>query len=148
MGVTWAAAWFAAGLVSRWIFGVNTDAPLPLVFGLFALIAGMVFSAVLALTEGRRKFDQMSLPRAVESTDYGLASASQLMAAKESRELVSAAIPLHHPDAPRARTSYTSANRRLSSISMSEGTTKRNHRQVRVALDAARRFTETCERVK
>jgi hypothetical protein len=63
MGLTWAAAWFAAGTVPRWVFGVNTDAPLPLVFGLFGLIAGVVFSAVLALAEGRRRFDEMSLPR-------------------------------------------------------------------------------------
>ena len=63
MGVMWGAVWFAAGSVPRWVFGVNTDAPLPLVFGFFGLIAGMVFSAVLALTEGRRSFDQMSLPR-------------------------------------------------------------------------------------
>jgi hypothetical protein len=63
MGVAWAAAWFAVGLVPRWVFGVNTDAPLPLVFGLFGLIAGVAFSAVLALTEGRRRFDQMSLRR-------------------------------------------------------------------------------------
>jgi hypothetical protein len=63
MGLTWAAAWFVAGSVPRWVFGVNTDAPLPLVFGVFGFIAGMVFSAVLALTEGRRSFDQMSLRR-------------------------------------------------------------------------------------
>ena len=63
MGVTWAAAWFAAGLVPRWVFGVNTDVPLPLVFSLFGLMAGVVFSAVLTMTEGRRRFDQMSLPR-------------------------------------------------------------------------------------
>ena len=63
MGLTWGAAWFVAGSVPRWVFGVNTDAPLPLVFGLFGLLAGVVFSAVLALTEGRRTFDQMSLPR-------------------------------------------------------------------------------------
>jgi hypothetical protein len=63
MGVMWAAAWFVAGSVPRWVFGVNTDAPLPLVFGVFGLMAGIVFSAVLALTEGSRKFDQMSLPR-------------------------------------------------------------------------------------
>jgi hypothetical protein len=63
MGLTWAAAWFVAGSVPRWVFGVNTDAPLPLIFGLFGLIAGVVFSAVLALTEGRRSLDEMSLPR-------------------------------------------------------------------------------------
>jgi hypothetical protein len=63
MGLTWAAAWFVAGSVPRWVFGVNTDAPLPLVFGLFGLMAGVAFSAVLALTESRRTFDEMSLPR-------------------------------------------------------------------------------------
>jgi hypothetical protein len=63
IGVTWAAAWFAAGVVPRWVFGINTDAPLPLVFGLFGLIAGLVFSAVLMMTERRRSFEQMSLPR-------------------------------------------------------------------------------------
>jgi hypothetical protein len=63
MGLTWAAVWFVAGSDPRWVFGVNTDAPLPLVFGVFGLMAGLVFSAVLALTEGSRRFDQMSLPR-------------------------------------------------------------------------------------
>src|SRR3954466_9127689 len=63
MGFTWAAAWGAAGLVPRWVFGVDTDAPLPLVFGVLGFTAGVVFSAVLALTERRRSFDQMSLPR-------------------------------------------------------------------------------------
>jgi hypothetical protein len=63
MGLTWAAVWFAAGSVPRWVFGVDTDAPLPLIFGVFGLIAGVVFSAVLALTERRRTFDEMSLSR-------------------------------------------------------------------------------------
>jgi len=63
MGVTWAVAWSAAGAVPRWVFGVETDAPLPLIFGVFGLVAGLVFSGVLALTERRRTFDQMSLPR-------------------------------------------------------------------------------------
>jgi hypothetical protein len=63
MGVTWAAAWSAAGAVPRWVFGVETDAPLPLIFGVFGLVAGVVFSGVLALTERRRAFNQMSLSR-------------------------------------------------------------------------------------
>jgi hypothetical protein len=63
MGFAWAAVWFVAGSAPRWIFGIETDAPLPLVFGLFGLIAGVVFSGVLALTERRRSFDQMSLAR-------------------------------------------------------------------------------------
>ena len=63
MGVIWAAAWFAVGSLPRWAFGVNTDAPLPLVFGVFGFVAGVIFSAVLTMAEGRRSFDQMSLPR-------------------------------------------------------------------------------------
>jgi hypothetical protein len=63
MGVTWAVAWSVAGAVPRWVFGVVTDAPLPIVFGVFGFVAGVVFSAVLALTERRRRFDQLSLPR-------------------------------------------------------------------------------------
>jgi hypothetical protein len=63
MGVTWAVAWSAVGLVPRWVFGFNADAPFPLIFGVLGLIAGVTFSGVLVLTEGRRRFDQMSLPR-------------------------------------------------------------------------------------
>ena len=63
MGFTWAAALFAVGLVPRWVFGVNTDVPIPLVFGVFGFIAGVTFSGLLVVTEGRRRFDQMSLPR-------------------------------------------------------------------------------------
>lgn len=63
MGVTWAAAGIAAGTVARWVFGVDTDAPLPLLFGVFGFIAGLTFSGLLVLTEGRRRLDQLSLPR-------------------------------------------------------------------------------------
>ena len=63
MGFTWAAAWAVAGMVPRWLFGFNTDVPFPLVFGVLGFIAGVIFSGLLMLTEGRRGFDQMSLPR-------------------------------------------------------------------------------------
>jgi len=63
MGFTWAAAWFAAGFVPRWVFGINSDLPFPLLFGGLGFIAGVTFSGLLMLTEGRRRFDQMSLPR-------------------------------------------------------------------------------------
>ena len=63
MGFTWAAVWSAAGLVPRWVFGFNADAPFPIVFGVLGFIAGVIFSGLLALTEGRRRFDQQSLPR-------------------------------------------------------------------------------------
>jgi hypothetical protein len=41
----------------------KADAPFPLIFGVLGFIAGVIFSAILALTEGRRGFDQMSLQR-------------------------------------------------------------------------------------
>ena len=63
MGLGWGAAWSAAGSVPRWVFGFNADAPFPLIFGVLGFIAGVTFSGLLVLTEGRRRFDQMSLPR-------------------------------------------------------------------------------------
>jgi hypothetical protein len=63
MGFTWAAAWSAAGLVPRWVFGFNADVPFPLVFGVLGFIAGVTFSGLIVLTEGRHRFDQISLPR-------------------------------------------------------------------------------------
>ena len=63
MGFAWAAAWSAVGFVPRWVFGVNSDLPFPLLFAGLGFIAGVVFSGILVLTEGRRRLDQMSLPR-------------------------------------------------------------------------------------
>ena len=63
MGFTWGAAWSAAGFVLAVATGFKADAPFPLIFGVLGFSAGVVFSAFLALTEGRRRFDQMSLPR-------------------------------------------------------------------------------------
>jgi len=63
MGFTWAAAWFALGFVPRWVFGVYTDLPLPLLFGGLGFIAGVTFSGLLVLTGGRRGLDHLSLPR-------------------------------------------------------------------------------------
>lgn len=63
MGVTWALACSAAGTIPRWVFGVNTDVPIALVFGVFGFLAGVTFSGILVLTEGKRSFEEMSLPR-------------------------------------------------------------------------------------
>jgi hypothetical protein len=63
MGFAWAAAWSAVGFVPRWIFGINADLPFGLLFGGLGFIAGVTFSGLLVLTEGRRRFDEMSLPR-------------------------------------------------------------------------------------
>ena len=63
MGVVWGAAWSAVGVVPRWVLGFNPDAPFGIIFGVLGFVAGVTFSMVLVLTEGRRRFDQLSLPR-------------------------------------------------------------------------------------
>jgi hypothetical protein len=64
IGLTWAAAWFGAGLVLLLIVGVGAaDVPFPLFFGLLGFLAGVTFSGVLGVVERRRTLDQMSLPR-------------------------------------------------------------------------------------
>jgi hypothetical protein len=63
MGLTWAVGCGLLGGIPRWVFGVNTDVPIPLLFGVFGFVSGVTFSAILMLTERRRSFDQMSIPR-------------------------------------------------------------------------------------
>lgn len=64
MGLTWAFAWFGAGMILLLIVGFGAaDVPFPLGFGLLGFLAGVTFSGVLGIVEGRRRFDQMSLPR-------------------------------------------------------------------------------------
>jgi hypothetical protein len=64
MGLTWAVAWFGAGLTLLLVVGVGAaDVPFPLFFALLGFLAGVTFSGVLVIVEGRRRFDQMSLPR-------------------------------------------------------------------------------------
>ena len=64
MGLMWALAWFCAGMLLLLVVGPDAaDVPFPLGFGMFGFLAGVMFSGVLGLIEGRRSFDQMSLPR-------------------------------------------------------------------------------------
>jgi len=64
MGLAWAVAWFAAGMALLLVVGPGAaDVPFPLGFGMLGFFAGVAFSGVLGLVEGRRTFDQMSLPR-------------------------------------------------------------------------------------
>jgi hypothetical protein len=67
MGLTWAAAWGAAGTIVMLGFllrtGSRPDAPFPIMFAAAGFVAGLVFSGVLGLVDGRRRFDQTSLPR-------------------------------------------------------------------------------------
>ncbi|MFN8580839.1 MAG: hypothetical protein U0163_07690 [Gemmatimonadaceae bacterium] len=62
-GITWAATWGVAGFVPRWVFGIEGDLPFPILFAGLGMIAGVTFSAILMLADGRRRLDQMSLGR-------------------------------------------------------------------------------------
>lgn len=68
MGLAWGLAWFGAGMILLLGLLLSTgstgaDVPYPLGFGALGFIAGVTFSGVLGLLEGRRRFDEMSLPR-------------------------------------------------------------------------------------
>ena len=67
MGLTWAAAWFGAGAILGLVFfGAAINVELfanALLFAVMGFIGGTTFSGVLGLTEGRRRFDELSLSR-------------------------------------------------------------------------------------
>lgn len=64
LGLVWGLAWFTAGMALLLVVGPDAaDVPFPLGFGALGFLAGIVFSGVLALAEGRRSFEQMSLGR-------------------------------------------------------------------------------------
>ncbi len=68
MGLVWAAAWFGAGMTMMLGFlvttgGTGADVPYPIGFAAIGFFAGVTFSGVVGLLEGRRTFDEMSLPR-------------------------------------------------------------------------------------
>jgi hypothetical protein len=64
MGLIWALAWFGAGIALLLVVGFGAaDVPFPLGFGMLGFFAGVTFSVVLVILEGRRGFDQLSLPR-------------------------------------------------------------------------------------
>ncbi|HTE47339.1 MAG TPA: hypothetical protein VK636_18960 [Gemmatimonadaceae bacterium] len=64
MGLTWALAWFGAGMALLLVVGPDAaDVPFPLFFGLLGFLAGAAFSGILGILGRRRQFDQMSLPR-------------------------------------------------------------------------------------
>lgn len=64
MGLTWALAWFAAGIALLVVVGPDAaDVPFPIGFAMFGFLAGATFSTLLGLVEGRRRFEQLSIPR-------------------------------------------------------------------------------------
>ena len=73
MGLIWAAAWFGAGMIflsGLLVFGtppvgtgLATVIANSVLLAVAGLIGGTAFSVVLGIAEGRRRFDEMSLPR-------------------------------------------------------------------------------------
>ncbi len=70
MGLTWAAAWSGLGAMLGLAWGAISGSGLALgfvsgvlAFAVIGFIGGSAFSVVLGLAEGRRTFDEMSLPR-------------------------------------------------------------------------------------
>lgn len=64
MGLTWAAAWFLAGMALLAVVGFGAaDVPFPLGFALLGFLSGVTFSGVLGFADGRKRFDEMSMPR-------------------------------------------------------------------------------------
>jgi len=70
IGLTWAAGWAPIGAITGWITASIFHFPMGTVitnyavtFGVLGFIGGTLFSTVLSLADGRRSFDQLSLPR-------------------------------------------------------------------------------------
>ena len=63
MGFAWGIALGLLAGAVRWALGIYTDAPIPLLAGMFGFVSGIIFSIVLTLVAGRRTFDQLSLPK-------------------------------------------------------------------------------------
>ena len=63
MGLTWGAAWFGAGILLARVPGFHSDLPFALLFAPLGFVTGVIFSGVLVVIEGRRRFDRMSLSR-------------------------------------------------------------------------------------
>ena len=72
IGLTWAAAWAPIGAITGWLIAMVFKFPLgavtvnyALMFGVLGLIGGAIFSAILSLREGQRRFNELSFPRFV-----------------------------------------------------------------------------------
>src|SRR5580765_3101775 len=63
IGLTWAAAWFGAGILLARVPGFYSDLPFAILFAPLGFATGVIFSGILVVIEGRRRFDRMSLSR-------------------------------------------------------------------------------------
>ena len=105
-GLTWAAVWSVGGTIIRIvtlvIIGDTLRGPdyrlvsalitLPVVFGVMGFIGGVAFSVVLGIAEGRRRFDQMSLPRFAAWGAVGGLLLSMLVISSEAWTVVVAGV--------------------------------------------------------
>jgi hypothetical protein len=63
MGLTWAVVWSGAGALLARVPGFSSDLPFALLFAPLGFVTGVIFSGILVVSEGRRRFDRMSLLR-------------------------------------------------------------------------------------
>ena len=68
MGLTWAAGWSGVFVILGLVGGSGTlglldYVGLTVLFGIVGFVGGAAFSVVLGITEGRRRFDELSLRR-------------------------------------------------------------------------------------
>ena len=63
IGLTWAAAWSAAGAVLARVPGFYSDLPFALLFAPLGFATGVIFSGILVAIERRRRFDGGSFSR-------------------------------------------------------------------------------------
>lgn len=63
IGLTWAAAWFGAGIIFMVAVAPHPENPFFVAWGVFGFIAGLTFASILGIIERKRGIDQLSLPR-------------------------------------------------------------------------------------
>lgn len=63
IALTWAAAWFVAGIVLARVPGFYSDLPFALLFGPLGFATAILFSGILIASERQCPFDRLSLPR-------------------------------------------------------------------------------------
>lgn len=70
LGLVWAVGWVPVGAVAGFLTGLVMGYPLAGValsyatmFGGLGFVGGAIFSGILRLAEGRRRFDELSVPR-------------------------------------------------------------------------------------
>jgi hypothetical protein len=63
IGLTWGAAWFAAGLAFMVVAAPHPENPFFVAWGALGFVAGITFAGLLGIIERRRGIDQLSLKR-------------------------------------------------------------------------------------